>query len=261
LIGYWGLQKNPFAELDSPYVALPSHDEAVARLTHGIESLLPRVALIAPAGLGKSVVLRQAFRQVRDPVRRLVTLSARSGASDWVATLAERLGQRLGPEPDRLLAWRALERALRVTSLNGFQVVIAMEDSNAEFAERAELDLDSLEHVGSSLHPPVTIIQVARGDHRERCEVTDRWSSAIGLQALTRSQTEHYLTGKLSWAGGTREMFTARAITRLHALAAGNPRRVERLAADCLTAGARCGLEVIPAELVDDLMGSMEPPN
>ena len=27
---HWGLSRDPFAETDSPYVSLPSHDEAVA---------------------------------------------------------------------------------------------------------------------------------------------------------------------------------------------------------------------------------------
>ena len=64
---HWGLERDPFAEPGSPYVSLPSHDEAVARLVHAIETSQRRAVLTAPAGLGKTAVLRRRLprRRVR----------------------------------------------------------------------------------------------------------------------------------------------------------------------------------------------------
>lgn len=76
---------------------------------------------------------------------------------------------------------------------------------------------------------------------------------AIGLESLTRSQAESYLAAKLAGAGCRENLFTARAITRLHCLCAGVPRGLQQLATRCLMAGASRGLEVIPPELVDRL--------
>jgi type II secretory pathway predicted ATPase ExeA len=255
VIGYWGLQKHPFAGLDSPYVSLPSHDEAVARLVYAIEISQPRVMFIAPAGLGKSVVLRQAFRMARSPRRRLILVNCPDEEALLLALLAERLGNRLGRGPSRLTAWRALDRALRVSSLEGVQVIVAIEHAAGKTGAANDLDLDSLVHLGSTLHPRLTLIELARGAQEHRSEATDRGSLAIGLSALTRSQTEHFLTAKLTGAGAAGPIFAPRAITRLHALSAGIPRSVERLATDCLAAGALRGVDVLPPDLVDEFAG------
>ncbi len=182
MIGYWGLKKNPFTGLDSPYVSLPSHDEAVARLVSVIESSQPGAIVVAPAGLGKSAVLRQAFRQVRSPRRRLVSVNCPNHGALLLAVLAERLGKRLGSVPSRLTAWRALDRALRVSSLEGLQVVLAIEDWAGTTAAADEFGLDSLEHLGTTLQPRPTLIQLARSLDKHQSEAGDRWSVAIGLR-------------------------------------------------------------------------------
>ena len=56
---HWGLSRDPFAEIESPYVSLPSHDEAVARLVFAVETAQRRAVFAAPAGLGKTAVLAQ----------------------------------------------------------------------------------------------------------------------------------------------------------------------------------------------------------
>ena len=59
---HWGLSRDPFAELESPYVSLPSHDEAVARpCLRGRNCASSGLVLAAPAGLGKTAVLRKAL--------------------------------------------------------------------------------------------------------------------------------------------------------------------------------------------------------
>ena len=253
MIGHWGLEQNPFTGRDSTYVSLPSHDEAVARLVYAIESSQPRAILVAPAGSGKSAVLRQAFRQARSPHRRLVSVNDPGNGDLLLAILAERLGRPPGREPSRLIAWRALERSLRVFSLEGVQVVLAIDDCNRTPGAAGSFQVDSLELLGSTLHQRFTVIQLARSMHEHRSEATDPWSFAINLRALTRTQTEHFLTAKLAGVGAAGPLFTPRAITRLHSLSSGIPSKVEHLATDCLVAGAIRGLAIVPPELVDEV--------
>ncbi len=65
---HWGLARDPFASLDSPFVALPAHAEAADRLIQAIETAQPLVILTADAGLGKSTVLRQALARAVQPL-------------------------------------------------------------------------------------------------------------------------------------------------------------------------------------------------
>jgi MSHA biogenesis protein MshM len=248
---HWGLSREPFAEIQSPYVSLPSHDEAVARLVFTIESSQRRAVLAAPSGLGKTAVMRRTLSEVASPRRRLASVSCPRDGTLLVAVLAERLGQRVGREPSRLAAWRALERAVRLASLQGYEVVVVIDDCGDQVDSAMCRDLDLLAQLGSSTATRLTIIQVERTDGEAPTVDCGVWSLSIGLERMTRSQAEQYLATKLTWAGSSERTFTPRALTRMHALSLGVPRRLEQLASLSLMAGAVGGLEVINPELVD----------
>jgi len=248
---HWGLGRDPFADVDSPYVPLPSHDEALARLVHTIETAQRRAIFTAAAGLGKTTVLRRAFAETQSPRRRFASVGCLPDRSLLFTLLAERLGQRVGRDPDRLGSWRALERAIRISSLQGYQVVLAVDDCDERGADAARRELDSLVQLGSRSDTDLTVIQLERADGQHRPDSSSSWALAISLRPLTRSEVEHYLDTKLGAAGCTEPIFTPRAITRLHCLSSGVPRGLQQLASLSLAAGAVRGLEVVPPDLVD----------
>jgi MSHA biogenesis protein MshM len=256
---HWGLSRDPFAEFDSAYVSLPSHDEAVACLVFAIETTQRRAILAAASGLGKTTVLRKALAQAHSPRRRFASVSCPNDGILLLTLLAERLGQRVGRESGRLGAWRALERAVRVASLQGYHVVMAVDDCDDSVDAATRRDLDSLTHLGSTASTGLTIIQLERTDGGGQPVASGAWLLTAGLDALTRSQAERYLTAKLERAGSSERMFTPRAITRLHAISLGIPRGLERLASRCLMTGAGRGLEVINPDLVDAVAGECWP--
>ena len=119
---HWGLSQDPFAEIGSPYVSVPSHDEAVARLIFAVETSQRSAAFMAPGGLGKTAVMRRALVEMKIPRRQLVSISCPRDGTLLFTLVAERLGQRVGGEQSRFAAWRALERAIRLASLQGYQI-------------------------------------------------------------------------------------------------------------------------------------------
>ena len=208
--------------------------------------------LIADAGLGKTTVLRRVLAEARSPRRRCILASCPREADLLPALLAERLGERLGREPSRLACWRAIERALRLSSILGCHVVIGVEDcQNATPAVRR--DIDALMGLGTGSNARLTLIQTGRTSMTSSANRTGRWSLAIGLDSLTRSEAQRYLTAKLAGAGGDDSVFTPRAVTRLHCSTAGVPRAIDRVAARCLMVGADRGFAEIPPELVDEV--------
>ena len=70
----------------------------------------------------------------------------------------------------------------------------------------------------------MTVILAGRPKQSGGCEFPRPGTLAIGLESQTRSQTEVFLTTKLTAAGRDLPVFTLRAITRLHCLSAGVPR-------------------------------------
>ena len=189
---------------------------------------------------------------MRSPRRRFARVSCTREGTLLLAILAERLGERVGREPTRLASWRALERAIRLASLQGMHVVLGIDDCH--FASPGtRRDIESLAGIGlGSGASTLTRRSSSAGDdpHPRR---DDRWAPAIGLEALTRSEAETLLASKLAAAGCRESPFSARAITRLHCHCAGVPRAVQQLATHCLIDAANRGLEMITPELVDGL--------
>ena len=59
-------------------------------------------------------------------------------------------------------------------------------------------DLDSLGRLGSTTTAGLTIIQLERTEEMPARPADAAWAPRIGLQRLTRSEAEHYLTTKIA---------------------------------------------------------------
>jgi hypothetical protein len=130
-------------------------------------------------------------------------------------------------------------------------LVLAINDCDQEVDATVGRDLESLARLGSAVNADLTIILIERNVTGAHSAVNDTWSLPICLERLTRSQAERLLAAKLAHAGNSDRIFTPRAITRLHALSLGVPRKLEQLASLSLIGGAARGLEVIHPDLVD----------
>ncbi len=247
---YWGFERTPFVEHDPPYVSLPSHDEATRLLAECVHTGQRGARLTAEGGLGKTTVLRRALAEVRNPRRRCVLVSCPRQGGLLPGLLAERLGERVGREPAPLASWRAIERALRLMSIVGYHVVIGIDDcQNASPAVRRDIEAVASLESGTSMR--LTIIQAGRPIASARGGARLAPGVALGLDSLSRSEAERYVTTKLAGAGCSEPMFTPRAVTRLHCSSAGVPAAIDQLAARCLMVGAARRIEAIPPELVD----------
>lgn len=236
---HWGLDRDPF--LGPPrFVPLAEHREAVERLLYTIEAGQPSAWLTAGEGLGKSVVLRQALAEARRADRRVALVEAPVDAVSLWRSLADRIEGATGPaDVGRADAWRRLERAAKVCSIQGRRLVLAVD--GGEGIDRQ--DLERLTRIGDAS------ILLARRDVDG--ESVPAWTLSIRLRPLTRSDADAYLTARLEAAGCLDRVFTPRAVVRLHAAARGGPRGIDRLASLALMAAASRGMEVVSSEVVD----------
>jgi type II secretory pathway predicted ATPase ExeA len=248
---HWGLLKDPFASADSPYVALPSHDEAAARLTHAIEQSHRLAILRAEAGLGKSVVLRRAIADTWSERRTCITVRPPSDGTELIQELAGRLSKFAGNTRCRQTAWQTIRRAICLAGLERRHLVLAIDDWDERLARAAPRDLETVARMGADAGSQVTVILVSRDPRDAVPQPGEAWILAIGLERLTQSQAASYLETKFLAAGCRDRVFTPRATTQLHARSLGIPRGLEQLASLSLMAGAVRGLEVIPPDLVD----------
>jgi len=249
---YWSLSYNPFLAGDRLFVETPVHSEAVSRLVHAIQSDEQFVSIVAPAGLGKTRVLARAFSEARSSSRRLVRLSAAATGGRLAAGLAERLGARVAGADDAGTAWRLLREALLLCHWQRQAVVAAIDDVHLLWDRTARLELERLAHGGPCPEARLRLVVAGRPvdggfgwDYHKGLEVR--------LLALTRGEAANYLQAKLASAGRMQVAFSPRALTRLHALAEGVPRALDRLTSVSLMAGANQGAQVVTAELLEEV--------
>ncbi len=89
---HWRLTRDPFRPGGSPFVATPTHAEALARLDHLIQSAERMVTLLAGPGLGKTTVAHAALAQARSPRRRIAHCQGPPDSATLFAELARGLG-------------------------------------------------------------------------------------------------------------------------------------------------------------------------
>lgn len=242
------IEAGPFAEGAGPFVATPPHAEAVARLVHIAESG-DRLGLIrAETGLGKSAVLAEALRRCRHPRCRVVLVSAALGTSALLASLARGIARSPARGPERAEPWEPLLDSLRQAAQQGYRVVLGVDglDDNPGTLVR-------LSRLGEMTAGTVTVLAVGRPSASDGGPTGLDWTLRVNLVPLSRNEAGAYLRRKLSAAGRDEGTFTARAVTRLHALSGGVPRGLDRLALLALAAASASGEAGIGAELVDQV--------
>jgi type II secretory pathway predicted ATPase ExeA len=249
-LDHWRLSRNPFGPGASPYVPTPTHDEAVARLVDAVANRERSAVLRATAGLGKSVVLERVLSEVRSPRRRIVRLTAAGDGTTRLAVIAERFGIRVSSGAARSETWRALGDAVRLARWQRLQIVCAIDDCQTLTQYPDLQNLEHLRHLDPHADSCLTVLQAFQV-REDDGESPPAWQLAIRLVPLSRMETEAYLRHKLAAAGRDEPVFTARGLDRLHALAGGNPRGLDRLAGLGLRAAAWRALEMITPDVLE----------
>jgi MSHA biogenesis protein MshM len=257
---HWGLNGDPFLEHGTPYVALPGHVEAVARLVHTIEAGQRLAVLTALQGMGKTRVVHRALAEARHPSRRFAVASGPLTGELLPARLAAALGSRTRAAVNPGAAWRSLEQAVRVCAFQGFQAVLVIDRGSAPVDPGESIELHRFFHLGESGAGRVTVVIAAGEEWEDANPAVGAWTLAIRLRPLSFSETELYLSAKLAAAGCRDAIFTSRALARLHLHSAGSPRGLDRLASLALLAGASRGLEGISSEVVDSVLSECHLP-
>ncbi len=256
---HWGLTRDPFTQDSGSYVPLPGHEEAVARLVHTIEAGHRLALLTAPAGMGKTLVLRRALAEARDPGRRLALATSPIDGAQLYSRLAVKLGARGYNPANKGAAWLALDREIRTCALQGFHVVLAVDECQTMMEDGAVDDLRRLVQIGASAGCRVTVMLVLGEESREEVQFLLPWMLDIRLKSLTCSEAERYLTARLAAAGCQETVFSQRSVSRLHLHSGGTPSGLNRLASLCLMAGAYRGLEAISSDLVEGVLREFRP--
>jgi type II secretory pathway predicted ATPase ExeA len=254
-LAHWGLSRSPFGGHLDPalFLASASHEEALARLLFLVDHRRRLGLLLGGRGSGKSTVLEVLASRLRKSGVEVVTAGLLGmDDAEFVWTISTQLGYHPAGGPARLDLWRSIRDRLTENRYQQLATVLLLDD--VDEAPRDVLTsitrLAQLDHRPESRLTLVLSCQAERMSYlgsrlRELCELR------IELDAWIESDTAEFLAASLAQCGCPRPVFTPEAAARLHARAAGVPRRVVQLAELSLVAAAGQGMDEVDEETVE----------
>jgi general secretion pathway protein A len=261
---HWGLERWPFRsvpEVDQLYPT-PGHHEALARIEYLVDGQRRLGVLLGEAGMGKSLVLRAAWRLLTRQGRSAVLVDALGRTPrELLWQFAAGLGTSPREDADVPMLWRLVADRLVENRTQQVHTVLLVDDGHAagpdlltQFVRLARLD--------ASPAARWTIVLAAEPAPAARWNqaLRDLVDLRIEIGAWSADDTVGYVQTALVDAGRIEPLFDDEALAALHRLTNGVPRAVARLADFALLAGAAAGLEWIGAPTVEAAHEELEWP-
>lgn len=264
---YWGLKCKPFENCADARFYYPSeaHQGALLKLRYAIENRRSAALVAGGSGCGKTLLVHGLRRQLGEPHVPFVHLVfPQLSSRELLAYLAVELGA-LSPTPvtptsDESV--RAIGRFLLQNAARGRHAVVAVDEA------QLLLDADHLETLRLLLNfeaasPPLTLLIVGLPALLPALERSSSLEERIVVKCLLRpfsvDETAAYVSHRLRAAGAQRDLFTGDALTALHRLTLGSPRKINRLCDLALLVGyaeeqpqiGAAQIEAVANELVD----------
>ncbi len=259
---HWGLDHPPFQHtIDSSlFFESASHDEALARLHFLAEYRHPVGMLTGPSGSGKTLLLRVLARRLSHQGHRVAFLSlAASDLREAWWQLANGFELMPSPRETSFALWRQIQDALRCDRFLQRDSVILVDDLDLADGE-CILGMTQLAAMNRWPEARSTVVLAGSPDLRTLAPRLVRLAELrIELETFTLADTQSYLRLCLQRAGRELPCFTNAAVTRLHELTGGVPRRINQLAELALVAAASQRLACVDTETVVGAAQEMAP--
>jgi general secretion pathway protein A len=262
---FYGLTDSPFNPTPDPrfLYLTPQHREALSQLIYGIEARRGFMVLIGEVGTGKTTLLQALIQRLHH--KAVVALIAHStiafdGILDY---LFEACG----------LDTTATSRAQRLSALHQFliqkhhagQTVVLIID---EAQNLDPLTLEEVRLLSNFETPNAKLLQIllvgqpelqATLERPELRQLQHRIGLHCRLRALTPQETHAYIAHRLHIAGAhDSTRLTARAVKRIAAFAAGNPRLINLVCDHCLLIGYADQQRTLDREIAEQAIQYLE---
>lgn len=270
-LDFFNLREYPFHITPNPEFLYqsPSHREALATITYGVETGKGFMALVGEVGLGKTTLLQTLLKERAGAREKIIYLfNAQLSFIGLLRALARELDLEVtGDEPQEFLD--PIYQALIKEYSRGNNVVLLIDEAQS----MPEETLEGLRLISNLETPTEKLIQIVLVGQPELQNTLDRFElrqlkQRIAVQAtlspLTREESLDYIQFRLKQAGGPAEaVFTRRALEKIVRQAKGIPRAINILCDNALITG--CGYLQKPVsvkvvtEVLTDLAGGKRP--
>ncbi|MGB5260638.1 MAG: AAA family ATPase [Gammaproteobacteria bacterium] len=236
-LDYFNLTEQPFSITPDPRFLYMSarHREALAHLLYGLGEGGGFVQLTGEVGTGKTTVCRCLLEQVPDNVDVALVLNPKVTAQELLATVCDELGiSHPGDDASIKTLIDLLNRYLLDAHARGRRTVLIIDEAqnlSRDVLEQVRL-LTNLETATQKL---LQIILIGQPELREQLsredmrQLSQRITARYHLEPISREEADAYIRHRLQICGSSQNLFTPRAVERIHKLSEGIPRLINVL--------------------------------
>lgn len=263
---HWQLTTKPFEPAgDAPwYYPSEVHQGALLKLRYVLESRRSAALVTGGTGLGKSMLIAALKKQLADrcsPFAHVVL--PQISTRELLAYIANEFGAPLLDSATFTTeeSLRRLQLVLAEAQQTGKHPVLAIDEAHLLVDSSALETLRLLLNLSDGGPANLTILLVGQTsllpalDRQPALE--ERLSVKVLLRPLTVEETSSYIMHRLAAAGARHEIFTADALSTIHDLTGGNPRRINRLCDLVLLIGFAEERQRIGAEQVEQVSNEL----
>ena len=255
---FFGLQQEPFSIAPDPrYLYMSArHREALAHLLYGLQSGGGFVLLTGEIGAGKTTVCRCFLEQVPANCHVAYIFNPKLSSGELLQSVCEEFGAAplqagLKGQVDALNAFLLKAHAA------GKNCVLVIDEAQSLASEVLE-QLRLLTNLETQERKLLQIILIGQPELRamlarpEMEQLAQRVIARFHLGALSAPETLRYVQHRLAVAGLSGPVpFSARALKRIHTLAAGVPRRINVLCDRAMLGAYATGKSAIGQTIVE----------
>lgn len=266
---FFGLNAEPFsnAPQTDTYYSSSQHERALHKLTYAVENAKGLALLVGQVGSGKTMLARRMLAHLpEDRFMAVLLVIVHSGfGADW---LLKRIALQLGvtnPSPEKLtLVSQLYRRLLRLHEQNKTVVVLIDEAQMLAGKEIMEelRGLLNLEAPGKKL---INFILCGLPELDETLGVDEPLRHRVAVRCELRpfsvEESAQYVRHRLERAGAQRTIFSAEALSVLHAWSGGVPRTLNTLCDNALFEAALSHTHLIEGELVERVARDLKLPD
>jgi general secretion pathway protein A len=261
---FYGLSHRPFSIVPDPNVIYWSEEHVLSFsiLRYGLMTAAPVSVLTGEIGAGKTTLLRQLLREIpTDLVVGLVS-NMQAGRGTLLQWIMMALGEEYEDVGDIALFRRFQDFVIECYAA-GKRVVLIFDEAQNLGVEALE-ELRMLSNINADDNSLLQIILVGQPQLRdtlnrpELIQFSQRISADFHLPPMRPHEVEDYIAHRLSAAGASWRIFTARSCELIHIASRGIPRLVNILCELALVSGYAADTKVIEEPFLRETLSGME---
>jgi general secretion pathway protein A len=241
---YWQLEMMPFDNAPDHRFFFESkgHQEAITRISFGIQTRKAIVLLTGDYGIGKTVVCETVINQLSPTQYKVAFITnPRMDAIDLTREITYQLGEDISSRSSYDVL-HALNNLLERHASTGKHCAVIVDEAQVVLDSMILEDLRLLLNKQMNGRFLMTLVLVGQTELGDRLRALPQMVQRIGLKFhiphLQPDEVPAYIKHRWTKAGGKQEVFTPEAISEIARISKGNPRDINALCDLTLLIGA-----------------------